>query len=404
MGVLLQDFRYALRQLRKNPGFTAIALITLALGIGANTAIFSVVNAVLLRPLPYVHPDRLVFLAETTPQVPNESFSMADFDDWRSMNSVFESTVAFRSDSVTLTGQAQPEQLQMRYMTAGLFPTLGVKPILGRAITPEDDKVGAAPVVMLSDTLWANKFGRDPNVIGKQLTLDGEAFSVIGVVPSSHFHESWHQFDIFTSLWRMEKQLGGPARRDDHPGIYAYGLLKPGVTVDEARAQMVSIAARLAKQYPKTNVNTGATVEPLLGVIVQDVRPSLLILMGAVGFVLLICCANVANLLMSRATERQREIAVRKALGAGRWRLARQLLTESVVLSLLGGILGLVIAWWATRGLAGVASGAVPRIGEVSVDGRVQVFTLALSVLTGILFGVFPLLHASRTGVSDALK
>ena len=404
MGVLLQDLRYALRQLRKNPGFTAIALITLALGIGANTAIFSIVNAVLLRPLPYLHPNRLVFLAETTPQVPDESFSMADFDDWRSMNSVFETTVAFRSDSVTLTGGAQPEQLQMRYVTSGLFPTLGTKPILGRAITSDDDKVGAAPVVMLSDALWANKFARDPNVIGKQLTLDGEAYTIIGVLPSSQFHESWRPFDVFTSLWRMENQLGGPTRRDGHPGIYAYGLLKPGVTVEQARAQMVSIAARLAKQYPKTNVTTGATVEPLLGVIVQDVRPSLLILMGAVGFVLLICCANVANLLMSRATERQREVAIRKALGAGRWRLARQLLTESVVLSLLGGVLGLVIAWWATRGLAGVAAGAVPRIGGVSVDGRVQAFTLGLSVLTGICFGVFPLLHASRTGVSDALK
>ena len=404
MGVLLQDFRYALRQLRKNPGFTAIALITLALGIGANTAIFSVVNAVLLRPLPYLHPNRLVFLAETTPQVHDESFSMADFDDWRAMNSVFESTVAFRADSVSLTGQAQPQQLQLRYVTAGLFPTLGVKPVLGRAISTDDDKVGAAPVVMLSDTLWANKFGRDPKVVGRQLTLDGELFTVIGVLPSSHFHESWHQYDIFASLWRMESQWGGPAHRDDHRGIYAYALLKPGVTIEQAREQMVSIAARLGKQYPKTNVNTGATVEPLLGVIVQDVRPSLLILMGAVGFVLLICCANVANLLMSRATERQREVAVRKALGAGRWRLARQLLTESVVLALLGGVFGLVIAWWVTRGLAGVAAGAVPRIGEVSVDGRVQTFTLAISVLTGICFGVFPLLHASHTGVSEALK
>jgi len=404
MRTLAQDFHFALRQLRKNPGFTAVALITLALGIGANTAIFSVVNAVLLRPLPYLHPDRLVFLAETTPQVHDESFSMADFDDWRTMNSVFESTTAFRADSVTLTGQAQPEQLQMRYVTSGLFPTLGVKPVIGRAIAPDDDKVGAAPVVMLSDTLWADKFGRDPGVIGKQLTLDGEAFTVIGVLPSSQFHESWHQFDVFTPLWRLENQLGGPARRDNHPGIYAYGLLKAGVSVEQARAQMAAIAARLSKQYPKSNVNTSATVEPLLSIIVRDVRPSLLILMGAVGFVLLICCANVANLLMSRAAERQREVAIRKALGAGRWRLARQLLTESVVLSLLGGLLGLIIAFWATRGLAGVADSAVPRMGEVSVDSRVQAFTLVLSVLTGIAFGMFPLFHASHIGVNEALK
>jgi len=404
MRVLLQDFRFALRQLRKNPGFTVIALLTLALGIGANTAIFSVVNAVLLRPLPYLHPDRLVFLSENSPQVSDESFSMADFGDWRSMNSVFESMVAYRSDSVTLTGQAEPQQLQLRQVTAGLFPTLGVKPVLGRAIGPEDDKVGAAPVVMLSDSLWASRFGRDPNVLGKQLTLDGEAFTVIGVLPNSKFHESWRQYDIFTSLWRLEPQLGGPAHRDDHPGIYSYALLKPGVTVEQARAQMISIAASLEKQYPKTNANTSATVSPLLGVIVRDVRPSLLILMGAVAFVLLICCANVANLLMARAAERQREVAIRKALGAGRWRLARQLLTESVVLSVLGGVIGLLFAWWATRGLAGIAAGAVPRVGEINVDARVQAFTLAISVLTGICFGMFPLLHASRTAVSDALK
>jgi putative ABC transport system permease protein len=398
------DVRYALRQMRKSPAFTAVALITLALGIGANTAIFSVVNAVLLRPLPYLHPDRLVFLAESSEQVPGMSISMADFDDWRTMNSVFESTVAYQTDSVTLTGQGQAEELRMRRVTAGLFPTLGVRPILGRPLGTEDDKVGATPVVMLSDSFWATKFGRDPDVIGKQLTLDGEAFTVIGVLPNSQFHESWKQFDIFTSLWRLEDQLGGPSRRDNHPGIYAYALLKPGITVEQARAQLGSIAARLARQYPKSNQAITASVEPLLGAIVQDVRPSLLILMGAVGFVLLICCANVANLLMARATERQREVAIRKALGAGRWRLARQLLTESILLAFLGGVFGLLIAWWATRGLASAASGAVPRISDVTVDGWVLSFTLVLSLLTGIIFGVFPVLHTSHAGVNDALK
>ena len=327
-------------------------LITLALGIGANSAIFSVVNAVLLRPLPYLHPNRLVFLAESSKQVPDMSISMADFDDWRTMNSVFESTVAYQTENVTLTGQGQAEELRMRRVTAGLFPTLGVRPILGRPLGPDDDKVGAPPVVLLSDTMWANKFARDPNVIGQQLTLDGEAFTVIGVLPNSQFHENWKHFDIFTSLWRLEDQFGGPTRRDNHPGIYAYALLKPGVSVEQARAQLDSIAGRLAKQYPKSNLGITISVEPLLGAIVQDVRPSLLILMGAVGFVLLICCANVANLLMARATERQREVAIRKALGAGRWRLARQLLTESVLLAFLGGIFGLLIAWWTTRGLA----------------------------------------------------
>ncbi|HEY4762759.1 MAG TPA: ABC transporter permease [Candidatus Sulfotelmatobacter sp.] len=401
---LFQDVRYALRQLRKRPGFTAVVLITLALGIGANSAIFSVVNAVLLRPLPYLHPNRLVFLAESSKQVPDMSISMADFDDWRTMNSVFESTVAYQTENVTLTGQGQAEELRMRRVTAGLFPTLGVRPILGRPLGLDDDKVGAPPVVLLSDTMWAKKFARDPNVIGKQLTLDGEPFTVIGVLPNSQFHENWKHFDIFTSLWRLEDQFGGPTRRDSHPGIYAYALLKPGVTVEQTRAQLDSIAGRLAKQYPKSNLGITISVEPLLGAIVEDVRPSLLILMGAVGFVLLICCANVANLLMARATERQREVAIRKALGAGRWRLARQLLTESVLLAFLGGIFGLLIAWWTTRGLASATSGAVPRIADVRVDGWVLCFTLGLALLTGVVFGVFPVLHSSHADVNDALK
>ncbi|HUJ30051.1 MAG TPA: ABC transporter permease [Candidatus Acidoferrum sp.] len=404
MGTILQDLRYAARMLRKNPGFTVVAILTLALGIGANTAIFSVVNAVLLRPLPYLHPNRIVFLSEWSQQIPGMSISMADFDDWRSMNSVFEGMVAYEGDSVTLTGHGEPEELQMRRVTAGLFSTLGVKPILGRAITPEDDKVGAPAVVMLSDTLWSTQFGRDPNVLGKQIILDGEPFTVIGVLPSSHFHESWRTFDVFTSLWRLEDRMGGPSQRDEHPGIYAYALLKPNVTLEQARAQMLSIADRLAKQYPKSNQGISARVDPLLGAIVEDARSSLLVLMGAVGFVLLIGCGNIANLLMARATERQREVAIRKALGAGRWRLARQLLTESTLLALLGGAFGLLVAWWATQGLASAAAGAVPRIEDVSLDGKVLAFTLGLSLLTGMFFGVFPVLHASRADVNDALK
>jgi len=404
MGTILQDLQYAGRMLRKNLGFSFVAILTLALGIGANTAIFSVVNAVLLRPLPYLHPNRLVFLSESSQQVPGMSISMADFDDWRSMNTVFESMMAFQPESVTLTGHGEPEELPMRRITAGLFPTLGVQPILGRAITPEDDKPGAAPVVMLSDTLWSNQFGRDPNVLGKQLILDGEPYTIIGVLPSSRFHESWRAFDVFTSLWRLEDQMGGAARRDEHPGIYAYALLKPGVTVEQARAQMVSIADRLAKQYPKTNQGISAHVDSLLGAVVEDARSSLLILMAAVGFVLLIGCANIANLLMARATERQREVAIRKALGAGRWRLARQLLTESILLALLGGSFGLLFAWWATQALASAAAGAVPRIGDVRIDTGVLAFTLVLSFVTGVLFGVLPALHASRTDVNEALK
>jgi predicted permease len=399
-----QDVRFAGRSLRKNPGFAIVAVLTLALGIGANTAIFSFVNAVLLRPMPYAHPDRLVFLSESSPQVPDMSISMADFNDWRTMNSVFESIVAYQADSVTLTGHGDPQELQMRRVTASLFATLGVQPILGRPITPDDDTVGARPVVMLSDTLWSTQFGRDPNVLGKQLVLDGEPFVIIGVLPSSRFHESWRQFDVFTSLWRLEDQFGGAVRRGEHPGIYAYALLKPGVTVEQAQFQLSSIAKRLATQYPKDNLGIDATVQPLLGAVVGDARPSLLVLMGAVGFVLLIGCANVANLLLARATERQREIAIRKAMGAGGWRLGRQLLTESLLLSCIGGGIGLLLAAWVTKGLVGLAADAVPRISDVSVDVPVLLFTLGLCVATGFVFGLVPVLQANHADVNRTLK
>ncbi len=404
MGSLMQDIKYGIRMLAKRPGVTVVAVLTLALGIGANTAIFSVVDAVLLRPLPYPHPERIVFLGESSPQIPDMSISMENFNDWRKMNTVFESMVPYRANVAILTGEGEPESLLIRQVTAGLFPTLGVQPILGRALTPDDDKVGAAPVVLLSDGYWDRKFGRDPNVIGKKLNLDDELFTVIGVLPSNEFHGTWRQYALFTSLWRLEDKEGGVAHRGDHPGIYAYARLKPGVTLEQARTEMKDIAARLAKQYPNDNGEHSVTVDSLLNAYVGDIRQSLVILLAAVGFVLLIACANVANLMLARATERTRELAIRTALGATRTRLIRQLLTESLILSVLGGSLGLLIAYNASGALASIPTTSVPRIDGVSVNSSVLLFTLGLCLITGLFFGVFPAWQASRTDVHESMK
>jgi putative ABC transport system permease protein len=311
--------------------------------------------------------------------------------------------VAYRAENVNLTGQGEPQRLSVREVTAGLFPTLGVEPILGRELTPDDDKPGAEPVILLSDSLWTRNFARDPSVLGRRLNLDGELFTVIGVLPSSRFHPSWRTYDAFTSLGRLENVIGGPKRRDEHPGIYAYGRMKPGITVEQARADMISVAAQLGKQY-KSNAGNSVVVRPLLDAVVEDVRPSLLVLMGAVGFVLLIACAKVANLMTSRAAERRREVALRCALGAGGARLARQFLCESVLLALIGGALGLVVAYFTTTTLAQMAAAAVPRIQDVAIDRRVLAFTFAVSVLTGVVFGMFPALTAYRSDPNEVLK
>jgi predicted permease len=404
MGIFWQDIRYGLRMLAKRPAITLIAVITLALGVGANTAIFSVVDAVLLRPLPYKQPDRLVFLSEESQQVPGMSISMADFNDWRATNTVFENMAPYSPNSAILTGNGETESLQVRQITAGLFPTFGIQPILGRALTPEDDKVGAAPVVLLGDGFWARKFARDPNVIGKQLTLDGVSYSVIGVLPSSKFHGSWPRYSVFTSLWRQEDVLGGEANRSSHPGIYAVARMKPGVTLEQARNEMNGIAARLQKEYPKSNTGIGVTVDSVLNAYVGTIRPALLVLMAAVGFVLLIACANIANLSLARTTERNRELAVRTAMGASRFRLMRQLLTESMLLALIGGALGLFVAYSVTNAVSKISTSSVPRVDTVSIDGGVLLFTLGISLVTGLFFGLFPAWHASRTDIGETMK
>jgi predicted permease len=404
MSTFWQDIRYGLRMLAKRPGVTLVAVLTLALGVGANTAIFSVVDAVLLRPLPYKQSDRLVFISEESRQVPGMSISMADFNDWRASNTVFESMAPYSPNSVILTGNGETENLQIRQITAAMFPTLGVQPILGRALTPNDDKVGAAPVVLLSDGFWARKYSSDPNVIGKQITLDDVSYTVIGVMPSSKFHGSWPRYSAFTSLWRLEDTFGGPANRGSHPGIYVIARMKPGVTLQQARNELSGTADRLAKQFPNTNMGVGVSVNSLLEAFVGDVRPSLLILMGAVGFVLLIACANIANLSLARTTERNRELAIRTALGAGRFRLIRQLLTESVLLALIGGGLGLAIAGFATSAISTLSTSSVPRVDSVSINSGVLLFTLGISLVTGLFFGLFPAWHASQTDVSETMK
>ena len=399
----LQDLRYALRMLARSPGFTLVAILTLALGIGANTAIFSVVNAVLLRPLPYPESNRLVFLGEWSEQVPEMSISMANFNDWRNQNKVFESMVAYQNDNVVLTGRGEPERLRLRRITAGFFPTLRVKPILGRELTPEDDKVGAARVVLLGEGFWERRFGRDPSIVGQQFVLDAEPFTIIGVLPSK-LHGSLRQTDIFASLWRLEDQLGGEANRGNHPGIYAYARLNPSVSVSQALGEMQGIAQHLDELHPASNGKDSVTLKPLLDAIVEDVRSPLLVLSFAVGFVLLIACANIANLLLARATERHRELAVRVALGATRGRLIRQMLTESVLLSLAGGILGLILAVWITAALVHATPRGVPRMDEASADMSVLFFTLGLSLATGIFFGIFPALQATRAEVNATLQ
>jgi predicted permease len=397
MQTLIQDLLYGLRMLLNKPGFGAVAVITLALGIGANTAIFSVVNAVLLSSLPYKDPSRLVTVLhdESKPVAP------ANFFDWRDQNQVFESMAAAQYWTPNLTGVDRPEHLDALQLTAHMFHLLGVNPALGRTFIAGEDQPGNEHVVVLGHRLWQRQFGGDAGVVGQQITLDGEGYTVIGVMPPNF---------QFAPFWATRAELWAPlnlaTRIDDRGGqsLRVFARLKPAVTRRQAQAEMETIHQRLEQQYPESNKGLAVFVDPLLEKVVGKTRPALLILLGAVGFVLLIACANVANLMMAKATARQKEIAVRTALGATRGRIIRQLLTESVMLALAGGAMGLLLAAWGIDALVALSPSNLPRVQTISLDRYVLCFTLAISVLTGVLFGLAPALHASKLDLNEALK
>ena len=400
MADFIQDLRYGFRMLARNPGFTAVAVIALGLGIGANTAIFSVVNGVLLRPLPYHDPDRLVRLAETSPDFASMSVAYPNFVDWKDQSRSFAGLGAFRWEDFDLTGTAQPEHLTGKMISADFFRVLGVDPVLGRNFDGKTDRLGEEPVAMISGGLWARRFGSSPTVLGTRLTLNGKAFTVIGVMPASF--EIDGKADVYTLLEQWDEMTA--RSREMHPGMCVIGRLKAGVSLDQAQADMTAVAARLADAYPKSNSKHGVKIATLASILVGDVRPTLFVLLGAVGFVLLIACANVANLLLARFTRRRKEIAIRAAMGAGRMRMVRQLLTESVLLSLVGGLLGLGVAHWGTQAVLAAVPNGLPRAENIGVDGWVLAFTLGVSVLTGVVFGLAPAMHVSITDLHETLK
>ncbi len=395
METLLLNLKYAIRTLRKNPGFTAVAVITLALGIGANTAIFSVVNAVLLRPLPYKDDSRLVVILNRgrNPVAP------ANFIDWRSQSQAFSQMGAAEYWTPNLTGTNNPEKLWALHVSPDIFPMLGVQPLLGRVFLNEEQEAGKEHEVVLSYSIWQSHFAGNPEIIGHSVALSGESYTVVGVMPRDF---------KFAPFWATKAQLWAPlalgSRATDRGGssLRVFARLKPGVTLQQAQAEMTAITSRLERDFPGTNQDM--QVLSLREKVVGNIRPALLVLMGAVGFVLLIACANVSHMLLARAAARREEIALRTALGAGRRDMFRQLLTESLVLALMGGSAGLLLAVWGVRALVALGPADIPRVETIGVDGHVLLFAVGISLLTGLAFGMAPAWRATAVNLSDALK
>jgi len=409
--IMKQDLKYALRVLLKNPLITAVALLTLALGIGANTAIFSVLNAVVLRPLPYADPDRLVVVWETIAGNDRRSAAPGNFTDWRAQNKTFSDLAATFYGNFNLTADGPPERINGATVTSNLMSTLGVSARLGRTFQPEDDEHQDQRLAILSDALWQRRFGGARDIAGKTISIDESSYIVVGVMPPGF------KYPVQSELWVLGRDRSAVSmslisqfpkndwshERDAH-FISAVGRLKPGITLSQAQSDIAGIAQRLEHDFPATNAGLGSSVIPLHTQIVGNVKTLLSILLGAVAFVLLIACTNVASLLLARASQRDRELAIRRAVGASRFRLVRQLLTESVVLSFLGGLAGLGLSVWAVSLFIKLSPGDIPRLEEASVDLRLLGFTLMVSMLTGIAFGLWPALHATGGSLNQSLK
>ena len=403
METLLHDLRYSLRVLLKSPGFVAIAVIVLALGIGANTAIFSVVNALLLRPLPYQDPGKLVQVwhvppPKSFPGITQFAVSAANYLDWRDQNHVFEQLAIYSYSNLNLSGRGQPESLTSGVVSSNFFSVLQVQPLLGRAFAPGEDQQGHANTVVLSHAFWREHFGSDRHIVGQSITLNQQSYTVAGVMPARF--EMPPSAQIWTPMALTDKEKA--VRGEHHFGVI--GRLKPSVNLNQAQAEMTTISSRLEQQYPTDDKGWGAVVVPLREQLVGDVRPALLVLLGAVAFVLLIACANVANLMLAKTLGRRKEIAIRSALGASRFRVLQQILSESVLIALMGGILGLIIAHFGVQLISAFLANQLNQSPDISLDLWVLGFTLAVSLLTGVLAGLAPALRLSKTDLNEALK